>query len=271
MNDEIKEILQEVIKIIDNTSYNEDFTYFQVSHISKLLDYITNLQQAIEVKNERIKEEQQEKERYIKIYNELNIWNKKLQQENERLKLKYKSQKNINQKLLSLDIKHKKINGELRERIAYLERSNDRREDTILGLRQEINDVEDKNSKLEITLQNIQEDYDRRVKEIDVLKKKLDKRYYKNEYKRLEQENQEMKTNNIPTLKHNIDALVDEVDELEDYKSRCEKASDKIQYIIDYGFDYDVFNTVESLKGLIDMLVDYARESKKILQGENNE
>lgn len=52
----------------------------------------------------------------------------------------------------------------------------------------------------------------------------------------------------------------------EDYKSRCKKASDKIQYIIDYGFDYDGFNTVESLKGLIDMLVDYAKESKDILQ-----
>ena len=50
-------------------------------------------------------------------------------------------------------------------------------------------------------------------------------------------------------------------------KSRNEKAIDKIQYIIDYGFDYDGFNTVESLKGLIDMLVDYARQSKDILQG----
>ena len=57
------------------------------------------------------------------------------------------------------------------------------------------------------------------------------------------------------------------------YKSRCEKASDKMQYIIDYGFDYDGFNTVESLKGLIDMLVNYARESKNILQkgSEDNE
>ena len=82
----------------------------------------------------------------------------------------------------------------LQQRIEYLERSNDRREDTIIGLRFE-------------------------------------------------------------------------VAEQEDYKSRCEKASDKIQYIVDYGFDYDGFNTVESLKGLIDMLVDYARESKNILQG----
>ena len=57
-----------------------------------------------------------------------------------------------------------------------------------------------------------------------------------------------------------------EVAEQEDYKSRCEKAIDKTQYIIDYGFDYDGLNTVESLKSLIDMLVNYARETKNILQ-----
>ena len=50
-------------------------------------------------------------------------------------------------------------------------------------------------------------------------------------------------------------------------QKRIEKARDKIQYIIDYGFDYDGFNTVESLKGLIDMLVDYAKQSKDILNG----
>ena len=57
MTEEIKEILQEVNKIIDNTSYNEDITYFEVSHISKLLDYITNLQQ----ENEKLKEQLQNK------------------------------------------------------------------------------------------------------------------------------------------------------------------------------------------------------------------
>ena len=57
-----------------------------------------------------------------------------------------------------------------------------------------------------------------------------------------------------------------------DYKSRIDKAIDKIQLIIDYGFDYDGFNRVESLKSLIDMLVDFARQSKDILKGDvNNE
>jgi len=62
-------------------------------------------------------------------------------------------------------------------------------------------------------------------------------------------------------------------DERNIYRLRCEKAIEKMQYIIDYGFDYDGFNTVESLKGLIDMLVDYAKESKNILQkgSEDNE
>lgn len=40
------------------------------------------------------------------------------------------------------------------------------------------------------------------------------------------------------------------------------KIKDKwCQLIIDTGFDYDGFNTVESLKGLIDELVDYAHKA----------
>lgn len=50
-----------------------------------------------------------------------------------------------------------------------------------------------------------------------------------------------------------------------DYKKRIDAALNEIQYIIDYGFDYDGFVTAESLKGLIDMMVDYARKSKRIL------
>ena len=55
------------------------------------------------------------------------------------------------------------------------------------------------------------------------------------------------------------------------YRKRCEDALMEIQYIIDYGFDYDGFNTVESLKGLIDMMVDYAINAKKILEGGKDE
>ena len=81
-----------------------------------------------------------------------------------------------------------------------------------------------------------------------------------NDITNLQQENDKLLKENIviKDVKYTVDEAI--------YKSRCEKANDKIQYIIDYGFDYDGFNTVESLKSLIDMLVDYARESKNILQ-----
>lgn len=69
--DEIKEILEEINKIIDNTSYNEEFTYFQTSHISKLLDYITNLQQ-IEQEHKKINGELREEIKALNnIINEL--------------------------------------------------------------------------------------------------------------------------------------------------------------------------------------------------------
>lgn len=125
-----------------------------------------------------------------------------LQQENKRLKLKYKSQKDINQKLLSIDIKHKKINGELRE----------------------------ENSKLEIALQNIQEDYNRRLEEINYLNEELEeeKRIEEADLKtiqRLEEENE--KLNNL--FEYNMQTLVNTDKLYEDYKSRCEKASEYIE------------------------------------------
>lgn len=40
----------------------------------------------------------------------------------------------------------------------------------------------------------------------------------------------------------------------------------KIQLIIDLGFDYDGLNTVKSLKDLIDELVRYAEDCKTIIK-----
>ena len=93
-----------------------------------------------------------------------------------------------------------------------------------------------------------------------------------NKITNLEQEN-ESKDNKILELQQellNKKLNVKDIEYKEKmiYKLRIDKTIDKIQYIIDYGFDYDGFNTVESLKGLIDMLVDYARQSKDILQGD---
>lgn len=99
-------------------------------------------------------------------------------------------------------------------------------------------------------------------------KRKIDNLRKQN--KELQQENERLKEN-LQQEKKDFKEANDYCFELKDYKSRCEKASDKIQYIINYGFDYDGFNTVESLKGLIDMLVDYARESKNILQNGSDE
>lgn len=47
-------------------------------------------------------------------------------------------------------------------------------------------------------------------------------------------------------------------------QKRIKKAINKIQYIIDYGFDYDGFNNIEDLN----MLIDYAVQTKNILKGE---
>ena len=56
------------------------------------------------------------------------------------------------------------------------------------------------------------------------------------------------------------------ITENKDLCSRIKKAISNNQRIIDYGFDYDGFNNVEDLKKLIDMLVDYARKNKEILE-----
>lgn len=69
-----------------------------------------------------------------------------------------------------------------------------------------------------------------------------------------------------------------EVDKLHHYKTlynvlkdRKDKAMEKLILLINIGFDYDGYNDVENLKRLIDELVSYARESRKILKGESNE
>ena len=50
------------------------------------------------------------------------------------------------------------------------------------------------------------------------------------------------------------------------YKEIIDKVIDKLQLLIDIGFDYDGFNQVNSLKTLIDELVGYAKESRNILK-----
>lgn len=96
-------------------------------------------------------------------------------------------------------------------------------------------------------------------------KKQLE--FYKDLSEQLQRENQQLKEMHKTMARYALDneAKIDELN------YRIDKAINKVQYIIDYGFDYDGFNQVDSLKGLIDMLVDYARQTKKILKGEENE
>ena len=95
MKDEIKEILKEVNKIIDNTAYNEEYSYFEVSHISKLLDYMTNLQEEIKRQEGNYQIMQEDIVEFVKllglrddfiISEEMPEKIKELQEENERLK-----------------------------------------------------------------------------------------------------------------------------------------------------------------------------------------
>lgn len=78
----------------------------------------------------------------------------------------------------------------------------------------------------------------------------------------LKQENQQLKENN--------QAMQEEMTitwkKLKQRGKVIDEAIDKIQLLIDIGFDYDGFNQVDSLKTLIDELVRYARESRNILQ-----
>lgn len=63
----------------------------------------------------------------------------------------------------------------LQERIEYLERSNDRREDTVLEQRQKINDLEDNWNKLEDLIYevicDIESDFDNKLTVHDIYKK----------------------------------------------------------------------------------------------------
>lgn len=71
-----------------------------------------------------------------------------LQQENKILKENAENNDKVVDKVNWENMLLKKENKQLQERIEYLERSNNRREDTILEQRQEISDLEDNWNKL---------------------------------------------------------------------------------------------------------------------------
>lgn len=137
MKDEIKVIL-DYLKDDKWDYYPSDGTPYKVllmEERDKLLDYITNLQESdsdkqLEIMKLKDKLEQQRKE-YQETYKDV------------RIEIKEKDETITN----------------LQERCEYLERSNNRREDTILGLRQEISDIEDENEKLKELCNKYEEEH----------------------------------------------------------------------------------------------------------------
>lgn len=93
----------------------------------------------------------------------------------------------------------------------------------------------------------------------------------RNEYVSDELLNDEMCQQLLDYITNLQEDLRDACEVIEQLKKDKLRAIDEIQYIIDYGFDYDGFNKSEDLKGLIDMLVDYASQSIDILKGKDIE
>lgn len=56
-----------------------------------------------------------------------------------------------------------------------------------------------------------------------------------------------------------------------DYKSQNEAALDKIQRIIDFGSNYDGYNTTENFERIMKTLLYYAKQSKEVLNGTKNQ
>ena len=82
-------------------------------------------------------------------------WINQLQQENKILKENAENNDKLVDKVNWENMLLKKENKQLQERIEYLERSNNRREDTILEQRKEISDLEDNWNKLKECLKDV--------------------------------------------------------------------------------------------------------------------
>ena len=87
----------------------------------------------------------------LEFYKQLS---EQLQQENKILKENSENNDKVVDKVNWENMLLKKENKQLQERIEYLERSNNRREDTILEQRQRLNDLEDNWNKLKEWVKN---------------------------------------------------------------------------------------------------------------------
>lgn len=136
MSDEINLILTK-LKLV--SEMEESGAYVCDKEHSKILyDYITNLQETLKKKQQRIKELLEETYSANQVVDEL----LDIEEENKRLKElcdKYEEEHSTRFNDWVFD---KRENERLKERCEYLERSNNRREDEIMSLRDECVDGE---------------------------------------------------------------------------------------------------------------------------------
>lgn len=118
----------------------------------------------------------------------------------------------------------------------------------ITNLQQELQEANDSVEWWSNRFKAVERDNRELTQENEELKKKLDRRYYKNEYERIKQENEELKKNQryykngVFSLEYDKETLSDMID---DYKSRCEKASDNLKrnyWINEHEHNDDVVN-----------------------------
>lgn len=68
-----------------------------------------------------------------------------------------------------------------------------------------------------------------------------------------------------------FEVIMKVIDERDELNNRIEKATDKLQLLVDIGFDYDGMSKSEDLQSLIDDLVSYAKDSIKILNKKDDD
>lgn len=85
----------------------------------------------------------------------------------------------------------------------------------------------------------------------------------------MEEESKEFYNHTISELYSKVDTLMHMVNSLQDTiiksNDHINEADSRLGLLLDIGFDYDGFNTVESLKGLIDELCTYAYQAQSAL------
>lgn len=85
----------------------------------------------------------------------------------------------------------------------------------------------------------------------------------------MEEESKEFYNHTISELYSKVDTLMHMVNSLQDTiiksNDRINEADSRLGLLLNIGFDYDGFNTVESLKGLIDELCTYAYQAQNAL------